>query len=122
MSNKEELILIRKYEKYMQYMIEVIIKMPRTEKFNIGNEFKTIMYRMLENILYITKIENAKRLYYLNLIDAELNTQRVMIRIMQKNKWIDEKKYKVSMELLYEIGKILGGLIKYYAKNNKKSI
>lgn len=122
MSNKEELILIPKYEKYMQYMIEVIIKMPRTEKFNIGNEFKAVMYKMLENILYINKVENQKRLYYLNLIDAELNTQRIMIRVMLKNKWIDEKKYKVSMELLYEIGKILGGLIKYYAKNNKKSI
>ena len=122
MSNKEELMLIPKYEKYMQYMIEVIIKMPRTEKFNIGNEFKTIMYKMLENILYINKVEMQKRLYYLNLIDAELNTQRILIRVMTKNKWIDEKKYKVSMELLYEIGKILGGLIKSYGKNNKKYV
>lgn len=122
MKNKEELILIPKYEKYMQYMIEVIIKMPRTEKFNIGNEFKTVMYKMLENILYINKVENSKRTYYLNLIDAELNTQRIMLRIMNKNKWIDEKKFKTSMELLYEIGKIIGGLIKFYAKNNKKSV
>ncbi len=122
MNEKQELILIPKYEKYMEYMIQVILKMPRTEKFNIGNEFKMIMYKMLENILYISKLENSKRLYYLNLIDAELNTQRVMIRIMTKNKWIDEKKYKVSMEMLYEIGKILGGLIKVYAKNYKKSV
>lgn len=122
MKNKEELTLIPKYEKYMQYMIEVIIKMPRTEKFNIGNEFKNVMYKMLENILYINKVEDSKRLYYLNLIDAELNIQRIMIRIMQKNKWIDDKKFKVSMDLLYEIGKITGGLIKYYAKNNKKPI
>ena len=103
MNNKEELILIPKYEKYMQYMIEVIIKMPRTEKFNIGNEFKTIMYKMLENILYINKVENSKRLYYLNLIDAELNTQRIMIRVMLKNKWIDEKKYKVEECIDYRI-------------------
>lgn len=122
MSNKEELTLIPKYEKYMQYMIDAIIKMPRTEKFNIGNEFKNVMYKMLENIMYINKVEMSKRLYYLNLIDAELNTQRIMLRIMQKNKWIDDKKFKVSMELLYEIGKITGGLIKLYAKNNKKSI
>ena len=122
MANKDELTLIPKYEKYMQYMIEVITKMPRTEKFNIGNEFKTVMYKMLENILYISKVEISKRLYYLNVIDAELNTQRIMIRIMVKNRWIDEKKYKVSMEMLYEIGKILGGLIKAYAKNNKKPI
>lgn len=122
MNKNEELIIIPKYEKYMQYMIEVIIKMPRTEKFNIGNEFKQIMYKMLENILYINKIETSKRLYYLNLMDAELNIQRQMIRIMAKNRWIDEKKFAVSMEMLYEIGKILGGLIKTYAKNNKKSI
>jgi len=122
MNEKQELILIPKYEKYMEYMLQVIMKLPRVEKYNIGNEFKLVMYKMLENILYISKIEISKRLYYLNLIDAELNTQRVMIRIMTKNKWIDEKKYKVSMEMLYEIGKILGGLIKAYAKNNKKSV
>ncbi len=123
MTNKNsELILIPKYEKYMQYMIEVIIKMPRTEKFNIGNEFKIVMYKSLENILYINKVEISKRLYYLNLIDAELGTQRVMLRIMQKNKWMDEKKFRVSMEMLYEIGKILGGLIKQYAKNKKNHI
>lgn len=119
---KDELILIPKYEKYMEYMLQVIFKLPRTEKFNIGNEFKNVMYKMLENILYLNKIEISKRLYYLNLIDAELNTQRTMIRIMFKSRWIDEKKYKVSMELLYEIGKIVGGLIKFYAKNNKKSV
>ena len=120
MSERQELILIPKYEKYMEYMLQVILKMPRTEKFNIGNEFKIVMYKMLGNILYINKVEMSKRLYYLNLIDAELNTQRTMIRIMVKNKWLDEKKYKVSMEMLYEVGKILGGLIKAYAKNNKK--
>lgn len=102
MSEKQELILIPKYEKYMEYMLQVILKMPRTEKFNIGNEFKSVMYKMLENILYINKLEMSKRLYYLKLIDAELNTQRIMIRIMVKNRWIDEKKYKVSMEMLYE--------------------
>ena len=68
----------------------------------------------------VCKVGISKRLYYLNLIDAELGTQRVMLRIMQKNKWMDEKKFRVSMEMLYEIGKILGGLIKQYAKNNKK--
>ena len=120
MKKNNELILIPKYERYIEYMLEIILKMPRTEKFNIGNEFKLIMYKVLENILYINKINIEKRLYYLNMIDAELNVQRIMIRIMQKNRWIDNKKYKVSMEMLYEIGRILGGLIKAYGKMDKK--
>ena len=122
MKKNNELILIPKYERYIEYMLEIILKMPRTEKFNIGNEFKLIMYKVLENILYINKINIEKRLYYLNMIDAELNVQRIMIRIMQKNRWIDNKKYKVSMEMLYEIGKILGGLIKAYGKMDKTTI
>lgn len=37
---KKELTLIPKSEKYIQYMLEVIMKLPRVEKFNIGNEYK----------------------------------------------------------------------------------
>ena len=42
------------------------------------------------------------------------------LRIMYKNKWIDEKKFKLAIGKVSEIGKIVGGLIKYYAQNNKK--
>ena len=51
--NEEGLILIPKYNKYIEYMINVILKLPRTEKFNIGNEYKNIMYEGLKNIMYI---------------------------------------------------------------------
>ena len=43
---------------------------------------------------------------------AELNCQRIFLRIMKSNHWIDEHKFNVAMEQIYEIGKILGGLIK----------
>ena len=124
MENKKEneLTLIPKTERYIQYMLDVIIKLPRTEKFSIGTEYKNSMYKMLRNVLYINKIEMEERLYYINLVDAELNTQRIYLRIMKNNRWIDEKKFNVSIDLIYEIGKIVGGLVKYYAKNNKKSI
>ena len=45
-SKKEKenrLQLIPKSEKYIEYMLQVITKLPRTEKFNIGNEYKTSM-------------------------------------------------------------------------------
>ena len=118
MKQEETLILIPKVEKYIEYMLNVILKIPRTEKFNIGNEYKVSMYKVLINAVYINKV--GSRLEYLNTIDAELVLERIYLRLMVKNKWIDEKKFKVSMELISEIGKIVGGLIKYYGKNNKK--
>ena len=117
-----ELILIPKAERYIQYMIEVIMKLPRIEKFGIGTEYKQSMFKMLEKILIINKVNMQDRLNYINYVDAELNVQRIFLRIMKKEKWIDERKFKIAMEQIYEIGKILGGLIKYYAKNNKKQV
>ena len=124
MAKKDEenkLLLIPKSEKYAEYIIDLIIKLPRTEKFSIGNEYKKSLYKMLEKIMYINKMskeDTIKVIVTLNEIDALLNTQRIYLRIMKKYKWIDEKKFNVAMNLIYEIGKILGGLIKYYAKNN----
>lgn len=120
---ENKLQLIPKMENYIEYMLNVILKLPRTEKFNIGNEYKLSMYLMLENTLYIAKLnDKPKCLEIINRIDAMLNSQRIFLRIMNKNKWIDNKKFENAMKMIYEIGKIIGGLIKFYAKNNKEPI
>ena len=116
----KELALIPKYEDYMEYMLEVVlVQLPRIEKFSIGTEFKSVMYDTFRDIMYIEKIMKKDRLYFLNRIDAGLNVQRALLRIMKKYKWIDEKKFQYVMHsLIKEMGLILGGLIKYYAKNS----
>lgn len=96
-TENKKLELIPKMERYVQYMLDVLLKLPRTEKFNIGNEYKTSMYKLMNNLMYLNKIEESKCLYYINVIDAELNVQRIYLRIMQKNRWIDNKKFEVAM-------------------------
>ena len=70
--NKETniLSLIPKAEKYIQYIIELIIKIPRTEKYSIGTEYKLSMYKMLEKIVGLNKVEESKKNNNLNLIDT----------------------------------------------------
>lgn len=106
------LIIIPKIEKYIEYMLTIMLKLPRTEKFSIGTELKTSMYEILKYILLASKVEKEKRLELFNIVDAQIYYQRICIRILYNNKWIDMKKYQYSNELLTEIGKILGGLIK----------
>lgn len=122
--NKQNaLSLIPKVEQYVEYMLNVIIKLPRTEKFSIGNEYKISMYKLIEKTLYLNKNLNTYRNFeLLNEIDVLLNCQKIYLRIMYKNYWIDEKKLRIAMEKIYEVGKIVGGLLKYYAKNNEKRI
>ena len=59
--NSEQLKLIPKLQEYIQYVLELILKLPRPEKFNIGNEYKTSMYQMLEHTLFLSKIEEKER-------------------------------------------------------------
>lgn len=114
--NQENLKLIPKYMTYMEYMIELLRILPRTEKFNIGNAYKNIMFETFENIMYLDKIENKSKMYYLNKIDSGINVQRVYLRIMAKHKWISLEKFNIAMlEHVAEIGRITGGLIKHYS-------
>ena len=120
---QKELSLIPKTEQYMEYMLNLIVKLPRVEKFSIGNEYKISMYKLIEKTLYLNKNLNTYRNFeLLNEIDVLLNCQKIYLRIMYKNYWIDDRKQKIAMEKIYEIGKIIGGLLKYYAQNNKKRI
>ena len=116
--NSEQLKLIPKIQEYIEYMLDIILKLPRIEKFNIGNEYKSSMYKMLEYTLYICKIQVRERLNYINKVDAELDCQRIYLRMMYKYKWVDEKKFRIAISKISEMGKIVGGLVKYYAKNN----
>ncbi len=71
------LIIIPKTEKYIEYMLTILLKLPRTEKFSIGTEIKTIMYEMLKNILLVSKVNTSKRLEIYNIVDAQIYYQRI---------------------------------------------
>ena len=55
----------------------LILKLPRIEKFNIGNEYKISMYNVLRKAIYINKVGN--RLEYLNTINEELVLERIFL-------------------------------------------
>ncbi len=90
----DSLQLIPKAQDYIEYMLEIIIKLPRTEKFNIGNEYKQSLYETMKYILILIKEEKSQKVKRLIQIDTELNLQRIYLRIMNKYHWIDSKKYR----------------------------
>ena len=85
MAKKEEnkLLLIPKSEKYAEYIIDLIIKLPRTEKFSIGNEYKTSLYKMLEKIMYINKMskeDKSKVIVTLNEIEELKKIKNIYLK------------------------------------------
>lgn len=115
-----QFILIPKYEEYVEYVFGILLKLPRTEKFNIGNVYKNSLYEGLKTILYIAKKVGKDKEEYINIVDTELVLQRIYLRIMYDNHWIDSKKFAIAIRKISEIGKIIGGLLKYYGKMDTK--
>lgn len=114
--------LIPKYENFTEYSIELVIKIPKVAKFNIGNRYINNILDTLEEIYMLTKInknerdknyEKIERIRIINKIDACFSFQRSILRVMYKQRYIDEKKFNVSMRYLKEIGMMLGGYIKF---------
>ncbi len=91
------LVIIVKIERYIEYMLTILLKLPRTEKFSIGTEVKTSMYEMMKNILLESKIDKNKKLQIYNIVDSNVYYKRICIRIMYNQKWIDEKKISIVM-------------------------
>lgn len=100
------LTIIPKTERYIQYMLDLILKLSRTEKFNIRTEYKTSMYQMMEEVIYVSKLPLEERYTHVIKIDVLVQLQRIYLRLMKNNKWIDERKFKIAIEQLGEIEKI----------------
>ena len=112
------LYMLPKMERHIEYVLGVVLKLPRTEKFNIGQEIKLVVYDTLKNVLLLSKISVSARLSVANVIDANISYEKALIRIMYKFRYIDNKKYMYMMDELIALGNMLGAYIKYL--NNTK--
>lgn len=112
--------LIPKYMDFYRYMIIVLEKLPRVEKFSMGTDFKRLMNKTIENIMYIGKISENERLGYVNKIDALIATQRELLRVMKDYNFVAIKSFDVAIGKISEVGKMVGGLIKIYGKYSKE--
>ena len=121
-TQRKELLIYQKYVDLIEYAYDRIRKFPKSEKHAMAASFKNSMFDTLKYILRANKIygNSQKRLEMLNMIDAEVQLQKVLVRLAHKYKYISNKNYIEWARRLDEIGKILGGWIK--STRNGKNI
>ena len=114
MPKKDERLII--YEKMTQlifYSKNLMIKFPKSERFDLCTDIKENLYGNLRNIIYAWKERNTlKRAEILNKIDVELYVLKTMTRLSYEYKYITPKNYMVWNEKISEIGKMVGGWLK----------
>ena len=117
--NKEriynDLIIIEKYEKFLNYMYPIAQNIPR--KHGIAKEM--FIHSLLEQVKLFSIAGKSNQISKLYICDAGLQELRFWLRFMEdpNRKIITPKQHQVSSLQLEEVGKILGKWIKTLNRN-----
>ena len=121
MENKNKsnsnLLIYQKYLELIYYSNDIVRKYPKSEKFALVNEIKSILYTGLKNLMYAVKLySKSEKLKYLNELDINLNILKVHIRLSYKYKYITMKNYQTWSNLITDICNMLRSWITSYIK------
>lgn len=101
----------QKWEDMIKYAYAALRQMPKSERFTLGAEIRTGLWSGFR--LIIRANASRRRLPMLYELDVEIKTLLGLIRVAFGMKLIPLKQYeRLSMQLV-ELGRMLGGWIKY---------
>lgn len=109
-----QLLIYQKYVDLIDYGYNLLNKFPKAEKFAMVVHIKDSMFTSLKIVLRANKIyrNQAARVDALNALDAEVQLQKILVRLAHQYRYISNSNYMEWSRRLDEIGRLLGGWIK----------
>ena len=111
-----ELSIIQKTYDLIIWYVPIINRLPKTHKFQIGDRLVNNLYNFIE-LLIIAKYASEK-LNILESLNPKLDIVRYQNRIILDFQIINNKRYEYISQIITEIGKELGSLIKQQKLKN----
>ena len=111
-----ELSIIQKTYDLIIWYVPIINRLPKTHKFQIGDRLVNNLYNFIE-LLIIAKYASEK-LNILESLNPKLDIVRYQTRIILDFQIINNKRYEYISQIITEIGKELGSLIKQQKLKN----
>ena len=109
-----ELPIIQKIYDLIKWYVPILNKLPRDFKFGLGDRISTLLYDILESLIYARY--QSEKLELLNNINSKLEVLRYQTRLLHDFEQIDVRRYEFVSEILNGIGTDLGGWIKHQKK------
>ena len=108
--------LQKKAEIFLERDVYPLLKnFPQAEKFSLSQEIKQSCYRLIRAAVMANNLKVVKkRLEWLDEADAEKTLLLVLFKLARTQKYVTQKKLLELQEKLDEMGRIIGGLQKYF--------
>ncbi|MEG1562547.1 MAG: diversity-generating retroelement protein Avd [Bacteroides sp.] len=115
MNEHGQLTIVTKLYDMEKYAYPALAQFPKSEKYAIVVDIKRCMNIVLERAIEASKKYHKKTT--LQEMDVELVKLRHYLRLSHELGFLPIKKYEMLSEMVAEIGKMLGGWIKYAIEN-----
>jgi four helix bundle protein len=112
MMSEEMVIFARTYD-FISWLLPLAEKFPKSQRFVITERLQNSALNFQEIIIEANALRGAGRTEKLRFADAELRKTRLYLRLCEKWKWMTPGQYNHASVMVAELGRLLGGLMKY---------
>jgi hypothetical protein len=105
-----ELPIIQKTYDLIKWYIPHINRLPRDQKFHLGDRIATLLYTLLENLILAQY--SREKLTILEPLNAQLTILRYQTRLLFDLNLMPNQRYEYVSKLIDGIGTDLGGWLK----------
>lgn len=89
------------------------LKIPRSDRYTIWSKCENTTLALLEALIETSHLKGDDRVKILHIMSNKLDLLKVLIRLAKDTRVIDNKQYLEIQTLIQEIGKMIGGWIKF---------
>ncbi len=108
--SQEELPVIQKMYDLILWYVPVLSRLPREQKFTLGDRITNGLYETLEELILCRfAAEKQARLQYIN---GQLDVLRYQTRLLRDFKLMEGQRYAHVAKLINEVGGSVGGWLK----------
>lgn len=97
------------------YGYSALRQFPKSEKHTLAAEIRQCMYQLMR--LVITTNRRYHKKTTISEVDVELDVLRSLVRASHQLGFLPIRKYQLWSEHLYEIGRMVGGWLKWVKEN-----
>jgi 23S rRNA-intervening sequence protein len=101
---------LERHYQFVLWLIPTLEKMPRAQKFLLGDRLQTQAMQVLEDLISATYTKARRQ--YLQQANLGLEKMRMLIRLAFDLQHIDIRRYEFAARSLDEVGRLVGGWLR----------
>jgi len=105
------LAILEKMYELILWLYPAVNKFPKSQRFVLGQRIENAALEFLEKIIMAN--QSRAKTVYLKKASVQLDVLRILIRLSKDMHFISIRQYEFAAQKINEIGKLLGGWIKF---------